>query len=209
MGTIFKVAAAGAFLLALRYLAGRPRGGGNLGGENMNQRIMEIQRLSAAIEAEPDAAKKKTLVDQRAKLAAEELAKARADAAIKATLDKAPQPPYPVGLVAKFGKREATITRAWQDDQGWHFKVDLKTGELFGLGSGTYDVTEAELRQRLADELGALAPGQLYPRGIYVMRGGKGGVVDAVERDGETFRYTLRGWGAPVGQGELAALLRG
>lgn len=182
-------------------------------------RIDDIQKLSTAMAAEPDPAKKQALAAERAKLAAEELAAQKAAAAapkpsakdaIAATLARGPQSPYPQGLVAKFGKREATILRTWQDGQGgWHFKIDLKSGEFLNLGSGVYDVSEATLREHLQKELGAMAPGQLYPQGIYVMNQGKGGVIERVERNGDRFQYHLRGWPQPVAQADLNALLRG
>lgn len=128
---------------------------------------------------------------------------ARAELAAQAT------PPYPVGLVAKFSKREATITNARRDTvRGWSFTVDLKAGEFLGLGDGTYELTEAELRQHLIDELGAMRTGQLYPKGITVSRNNVGGTVTAVALGGDGgFTYALAGWPRAVSQDELRAIL--
>ena len=124
-------------------------------------------------------------------------------------LDAIKTPNYPVGLHAGFGKRQALITAARRDPAGgWHFTVDLKAGEFLGLGDGTYEVTEAELRQRLADELGVMRAGQLYPVGIEIERNGVGGKVTAVALGGAGgYTYALTGWPRAVTQDELRAFL--
>ena len=228
MNFFLKLGVAAAFLYVMRELA-RSRAAAHAGGmgaspHNLGDkqvgRIDEIQKLSTAMAAETDPAKKQAIAAERAKLATEELAAQKAAAmappkvtakdAIAATLARGPVPPYPQGMVAKFGKREATILRAWQDGQGgWHFKIDLKSGEFLNLGSDVYDVNEATLREHLQKELGAMAPGQLYPSGIYVMNQGKGGVIERVERNGDQFQYHLRGWPQPVSQADLNVTLRG
>lgn len=174
------------------------------GGPNMTARQQRITDLLGLVRAEKDATKLEALKAELVKLAKEE------KAALVAT-PATPQPTYPVGLVAKFGKREATITGARPDGKGsWIYTVDLKSGEFLNLGSGTYTKTEAEVRDALASELGPLALGQAYPRGISVFRRGKGGVIVAVSAPGASgeYVYSLQGWPNPVSQNELGSILR-
>lgn len=171
------------------------------------QREQEIRKLAAQIVAEKDAKRALALKAELAKLAQAEIDARKAAAAEAA---KVPQPMYPVGLEARFGSRRATITGAKQGADGaWEYTVDLKAGMPLDLGDGTYNLSEAELRQRVAEELGPVAAGQAYPKGILIMRRGRGGLVETVEAKDGGFSYQLRGWPTPVTQVELQELLRG
>jgi len=169
------------------------------GGKSMSklQRIMELQDV---IKGDSSAGKTKTKAEQT------ELQKLASDVAAELK-----QPVYPPGMRAQFGKRDATIMGATQDAQGvWHYTIDLKSGEFLGLGSGTYNKTEAEVRAAISSELGAMGTGQSFPRGITVMRNGKGGTIQSASQDPKTgeWQYQITGWPNAVAQSELTATMR-
>lgn len=161
----------------------------------------EVKQVLAAFAAEKDADKKAAL---KAKLEAEiERRKAAAAAA--------PQPLYPVGLEARFGKRRAVIVATAVTNGRLVYVIDLEAGEFLGLGDGRYERTEAELRATLAGEVGQpLVDGQAFPQGIAVYRNGQGGVITNATKDDAKggWIYTLTGWPRPVTQAELLAVLR-
>ena len=170
------------------------------GGKGMS-RLERIAELSA---------KTPRTTDEQAelqRLAREEIAWREQRRATESKL-----PVYPVGMRALFGKRDATITGATQDAAGvWHYTIDLKSGEFLNLGSGTYTKTEAEVRAVIADQLGALAAGQAFPKGIKVYRNGVGGVIQSSTQDAKTgeWYYMIGGWGGnPIAQSELTAAMR-
>lgn len=156
----------------------------------------------AEFAAEKDAQKKAAI---KTKLDAEIAKRKAAEAA------EAKKPTYPVGLQVKFGKRQATIVGAKQDAAGaWIYDIDLKAGELLGLGDGVYTKTEPEMRQIIAGEVGQpLVEGQLFPANIQVYRGGQGGQIAKVEKNaaGE-WNYTITGWPNVVTQAEFWSILR-
>jgi hypothetical protein len=160
--------------------------------------------VSSLDAAEADPAKKATLKQQiDAEIAARKAAEAEAA--------KRPKPLYPVGLQVQFGKRKATITEAHQDAQGaWHYTIALLAGEFLGLGDGSYQVSEADMRAKVAGEVGQqLAPGQAFPQGVAVYRNGQGGMVSKVAQDAAgAWQYTIAGWPNTVTQEQLLAILR-
>ena len=158
----------------------------------------EIKVIVAEYAKEQDPEKKAAL---KARLDAEVASRKMAEAA---------GPRYPVGLQVRFGKRQATVTQATPGGPaGWTYAIDLKAGEVFGLGDGVYQKTEAEMRQILADEVHApLATDQDYPAGIAVYRNGQGGLIEKAEQVGGVWTYTIQGWPRPVTQAELAAVLK-
>lgn len=161
----------------------------------------EVRRVVAAFAAETDPTKKAEL---RARLDAEVARRQAAEAA-------APRPLYPVGLEARFGKRRAVIVSTAVADGKLIYVIDLQAGELFGLGDGRYERTEAELRATLAGEVGQpLVDGQAFPAGIAVYRNGQGGVIQAAVKDDARggWVYTVSGWPRAVTQAELLAVLR-
>lgn len=161
----------------------------------------EVKVVLAELAAETDAQKKAAL-------------KAKLDAEIarrKAVVAAAPQPLYPVGLEARFGKRRAVIAGTAVVNGALVYVVDLEAGEFLGLGDGRYERTEAELRATLAGEVGQpLADGQAFPAGVAVYRNGQGGAIQAVTRDDAKggWLYTIIGWPRAVTQQELLAILR-
>ena len=172
----------------------------------MTARQARLTELLKLVKTETDAAKKQALADELKKLAQEEQAALKAAAA-----PAAPQPTYPVGLEATFGGKWVKILQAWQTAPGgpWSYAVDAKLGMLFGVGDGKHTLTEAEVRGRLAEALGAFPPGQAYPAGLTVYRHGQGGVIERVAPGGAGgFTDTVRGWPNAVSQDELQAILR-
>ena len=122
-----------------------------------------------------------------------------------------PQPLYQVGLEVRFGKRKAKITAAQQDAQGvWQYTAYVESGELFGIGTKSYNFNEAQLRQAMQKEVGVIRPGQFAVAGVTVYRNSQGGTIMAVSQPGASgeFVYTIQGWPNPVSQSELLAILR-
>jgi len=169
----------------------------------MTKRQARITELLGLVKIERDEAKKKTLADELKRLADEERAALTAP-------PKAPTPWYMPGLEAKFGSKQAKVLRAWQGGNGvWFYAVDAKLGMPFGLGDGEHTLSQVELREKLAGELGTLMPQQAFPRGVTIFRGGKGGfVVSATVNAQGEYVYQLQGWPNAVTQTELLAILR-
>jgi hypothetical protein len=170
------------------------------GGQSMSklQRIMELQ---VVVKGDSSAGKTATKAEQA------ELQRLAAEVAAELK-----QPAYPLGMEATFSGKWVKILKAWQvDGKGpWSYQIDAKLGLFMGLGDGTHTVTEEEIRQRLTDALGPMAPGQAYARGVTVMRNGKGGLIQTVTQDPRTgeFCYQLQGWPNAVAQSELTAIMR-
>jgi len=118
-----------------------------------------------------------------------------------------PLPRYPVGLELRFAGKRAVVKKAWQDGQGgWHFLVDVDAGMPFGIGNmKDKAVSEQFVRDTLANQLKqTLAPDQAFPSGVEVYRNRKGGLIEKAEKLGAgIWVYTVRGWGAPITQGQL------
>jgi hypothetical protein len=194
----FAVGCGAAYLLSRR---GEATTAPQTGRTNVQDEAFKV--TLAEFTAEKDAAKKaaiKTRLDA-------EIARRKAAEVAKA---KAPKPLYPVGLEVRFGKRQATIIDAKQDAKGaWSYDIDLKAGELLGLGDGVYTKTEPEMRQIIAGEVGQpLVDGQAFPAGIQVYRGGQGGKLEKVEKNAAgVWIYTVAGWGNTVNQSELLGIL--
>jgi hypothetical protein len=173
------------------------------GGPRMTQRQQRITDLLGLVKAEKDATKKLALAEELKKLALEEKAALVAPPAV-------PQPLYPVGLKISFGKRKATITAAYQDAQGvWQYTAYVESGEVFGLGTKSYNFDEASLRANLQKEVGPIQPGQAFVPNVTVYRNGQGGLIQRAEKNASgVWIYSLSGWPNPVSQDELGAILR-
>ena len=174
------------------------------GGPKMTARQQRITDLLGLVKVEKDAAKLAALKAELVKLAQEE------SAALKA-VPTTPQPLYQVGLEVRFGKRKAKITAAQQDAQGvWQYTAYVESGELFGIGTKSYNFNEAQLRQAMQKEVGVIRPGQFAVAGVTVYRNGQGGTIVAVSNPGASgeFVYTIQGWPNAVTQSELLSILR-
>jgi len=167
-------------------------------GQSKMQRIVELQAL---IKADGSAGKTETKAEQT------ELSTLARDVSAELKL-----PVYPIGMEARFADKWVKILNAWQNGGAgpWSYQIDAKLGMLFGVGDGTHTVTETEIRSRLSDALGAMGPGQAYPRGIQIARNRVGGIVESAAQDPKTgeWTYGIRGWPAPVAQSELTAAMR-
>ena len=167
-------------------------------GQSKMQRIVELQAL---IKADGSTGKTATKAEQT------ELATLARDVSAELKL-----PVYPIGMEARFADKWVKILNAWQNGGAgpWSYQIDAKLGMLFGVGDGTHTVTETEIRSRLSDALGAMGPGQAYPRGIQIARNRVGGLVESATQDPKTgeWTYGIRGWPAPVAQSELTAAMR-
>ena len=171
--------------------------------EEPNTRMARITNMQATLAKVTDEAQRQDIIGKIAVLAKEELEEVRAR--------NAALPPYP-RMVAKFGKRTATITNATRSAAGgWIFDIDLQAGEFLGLGDGHHRVTEVELRGHLQSELGAMVAGQLFPVGVAVAKSAQGpwAVVEAAGPTPAGFMYRLRGMSQPVSQEWIQGYLRG
>lgn len=164
----------------------------------MSARTEQIAAMQVTLAKVTDEAQRKDIITKIAALAKAEIEERKA------------APPYPVGLTARFGKRTAHITGARCDAGGWVFDIQLEAGEFLGLGDGAYTVTEEKLREHLQGELGPMRPGQLFPQGIAMQKGGGAWVI--IEAAGVTpagLMYRVRGMGEPVSQEWVQGYLRG
>ena len=165
---------------------------------------LEAAKAKVVLAATQAADKQKALKNELAERAqAEQAAKKAAEAKAAAG------PMYPKDLDVRFGKRKAVITEAHQDGQGnWHYTAKVDSGELWGIGSGTYQFSEADMRQKIQAEVGPLQPGQFAVAGVTVYRHGQGGYIQKAEKNaaGE-WQYTIQGWPNAVAQSELQGIL--
>ena len=173
----------------------------------MTQRQQRLVQLQGIIKADTSEGKSATKAEQEElrKLALEEKA-----ALVAAQTPAKPQPIYPIGLEASFGGKWVKILNAWQDAGGrWFYQVDAKLGLPFGMADGEHTLSQDDIRAKLIDALGAMAPTQAYPRGISIFRNGKGGLVEsAAPGPAGEYVYNLRGWPNAVGEGQMLAILR-
>jgi len=194
-----------------------PQGGGG-GVMSRMEAIQQLQRDLAAERAKTpvDAAKVARLERALGELAAAELqargVTAPAAPAAAAPVQTSAPPPvahlaplYPEGTQASWGGYTGTIKQAWRDDLNrWCYTVVV--GPIPVLGTTEIVRDEQGLKDELADRLGQ-PKGPAYPRGLNVVRNGKGGLVESAVLEGGVWTYRLRGWNEPIGERALADLL--